>query len=144
MLILKGDLLRDLIPPGDVIEAVENAMLLYEGDDFRMPPRMHAEVDGNVLLLMPSFINSAFGTKLVSVFPGNIHLRQPVIQGVMLLNDGLTGAPLALMDASVLTGLRTGAVAAAGIRHLSDPAVRTLGIIGAGVQAWYQAIMASM
>jgi ornithine cyclodeaminase len=143
MLILKGSLLKQLISPAEIIEAVEKAMVLYEGDDFQMPPRMHAEYEGNVLLLMPSFINSAFGTKLVTVFPENLSLDQAVIQGVMLLNDSVSGTPLALMDASVLTGLRTGAVTAVGIRYLSDPGVRSLGIIGAGTQAQYQAIMAS-
>ena len=143
MLILKGDLLKNIISPAEVIEAVENAMVLYEGDDFYMPPRMHAEHEGNVLLLMPSFMKSAFGTKLVTVFPGNLSRDQAVIQGVMLLNDPVSGTPVAMMDASVLTGLRTGAVAATGIRYLSGPDVRSLGIIGAGTQAYYQAIMAS-
>ncbi len=143
MLILKGDLLKDIISPIEVIEAVENAMVLYEGDDFFMPARMHAEREGNILLLMPSFVKSAFGTKLVTVFPGNSSRDQAVIQGVMLLNDPESGTPLAMMDASVLTGLRTGAVSAVGIRHLSDPDVCCLGIIGAGIQAFYQAIMVS-
>lgn len=143
MLILKGDLLKDIISPSEVIEAVEMAMVLYEGDDFIMPPRMHAEHEGNVLLLMPSFMKSAFGTKLVTVFPGNLSRDEAVIQGVMLLNDPVSGTPLAMMDASVLTGLRTGAVSAMGIRHLADQGVRSLGIIGAGTQAFYQAIMAS-
>jgi ornithine cyclodeaminase/alanine dehydrogenase-like protein (mu-crystallin family) len=142
MLILKGDLIKDIISPAEVIEAVENAMVLYEGEDFHMPPRMHAEQEGNVLLLMPSFMKSAFGTKLVTVFPGNLSRNQAVIQGVMLLNDPVFGTPNAMMDASVLTGLRTGAVSAMGIRHLADPDVRSLGIIGAGTQAYYQAIMA--
>ncbi len=142
MLILKGDLLKDIISPLEVIEAVENAMVLYEGDDFIMPARMHAEHDGNMLLLMPSFIKSAFGTKLITVFPGNLSRDQAVIQGVMLLNDPVSGKPLAMMDASVLTGLRTGAVSAVGIRHLADPGVHSLGIIGAGIQAFYQAVMA--
>jgi ornithine cyclodeaminase/alanine dehydrogenase-like protein (mu-crystallin family) len=142
MLILKGDLLKDIISPAEVVEAVEKAMVLYEGDDFYMPPRMHAEHDGNVLLLMPAFMKSAFATKLVTVFPGNLSRNQSVIQGVVLLNDPVSGTPIALMDASVLTGLRTGAVSAVGIRYLADPAVRSLGIIGAGTQAFYQAIMA--
>jgi ornithine cyclodeaminase/alanine dehydrogenase-like protein (mu-crystallin family) len=142
-LILKGDLLEEIISPAEVIESVEKAMVLYEGDDFYMPPRMHAEHEGNVLLLMPSFMKSAFGTKLVTVFPGNFSRDQAVIQGVMLLNDPVSGTPLAMMGASVLTGLRTGAVSAVGIRYLADPGVRSLGIIGAGTQAYYQAIMAS-
>jgi ornithine cyclodeaminase/alanine dehydrogenase-like protein (mu-crystallin family) len=143
MLILKGDLIKKISSPLDVIEAVEEAMVLYEGDEFYMPPRMHAEHGDNVLLLMPSFVKSAFGTKLVTVFPENHSKNEAVIQGVMLLNDPVTGTPISMMDASVLTGLRTGAVSAVGIRHLTDPDVRSLGIIGAGTQAYYQAIMAS-
>lgn len=133
----------ELMQPAGVIAAVEKAMLLYEGDEYQMPPRMHTEYGGNVLLLMPSFVNKAFGTKLITVFPGNLDRNEAVIQGVMLLNDSVSGAPVALMDAAVLTGMRTGAVSAVGIRYLSDPGVRSLGIIGAGTQAWYQAIMAS-
>ncbi len=143
MLILRGNLLKEMIPPPEVIQAVENAMLLYEGDNYQMPPRMHAEHEGNVLLLMPSFIKSAFGTKIITIFHGNLSRGEAVIQGIMLLNDAVTGTPLAMMDASVLTGLRTGAISAAGIRYLADPGVRSLGIIGAGTQAWYQAVMAS-
>jgi ornithine cyclodeaminase len=143
MLILKGDLIKSICSPLEVIEAVEEAMVLYEGDDFYMPARMHAEHGDNVLLLMPSFVTSAFGTKLVTVFPENLSRDKAVIQGVMLLNDPVSGTPISLMDASVLTGLRTGAISAVGIRHLADPEVRSLGIIGAGTQAFYQAIMAS-
>lgn len=143
MLILKGELLKSIIPPSEVIEAVENAMVLYEGEDFIMPARMHAEHEGNVLLLMPSFVKSAFGTKLITVFPGNLSKNQAAIQGVMLLNDPVSGTPVAMMDASVLTQLRTGAVSAVGIRYLADQDARSLGIIGAGSQAFYQAIMAS-
>jgi ornithine cyclodeaminase/alanine dehydrogenase-like protein (mu-crystallin family) len=142
MLLLEGSLLKELIQPAGVIDAVEKAILLYEGDEYQMPPRMHVEHEGNVLLLMPSFVKTAFGTKLITVFPGNLARDEAVIQGVMLLNDPASGAPVALMDAAVLTGLRTGAVSAVGIRYLSDPGVRSLGIIGAGTQAWYQAIMA--
>ena len=59
MLLLKGSLLMELIQPAGVIAAVEKAMLLYEGDEYQMPPRMHVEHEGNVLLLMPSFVKSS-------------------------------------------------------------------------------------
>ena len=139
MLFLNGRDLELAITPDELIRAVEAAFELYEGDDFSMPPRMHAEYEGNVLLLMPSFTNTEFGTKLLTVFPDNQGRGTAVIQGVMVLNDAETGTPLALMDAAVLTGMRTAAVGAAGIKHLSHAGAGTLGIVGAGVQAWYLA-----
>lgn len=143
MLVLNAKDLDELAVPGEMIRSVEEAMKMYEGDGFLMPPRMHAEYQGNVLLLMPAFDALAFGTKLVSVFPGNREQGIPVIQGTMSLNDAGSGRPLALMDAGKLTALRTGAVGAAGVKHLSDPDMNSLGIIGTGVQAWYLAIMSA-
>ena len=72
-------------------------MQLYEGDGFSMPPRMHAEYDGNVLLLMPAFTHDAMGTKLVSVFPDNPARGVQTVQGLMALNDASTGIPVALI-----------------------------------------------
>jgi ornithine cyclodeaminase/alanine dehydrogenase-like protein (mu-crystallin family) len=143
MLVLNGKDLEKAISPAELIEAVEEAMLMYEGKNFNMPPRMHAEHEGNVLLLMPAFTSSVFGTKLVSVFPGNQEKGIPVIQGTMILNDGNSGTPMALMDAAVLTGLRTGAVGAVGVKHLSGRNARNLGIIGAGVQARHLALLSN-
>lgn len=124
----------------EIVEAVASAMVLYEKKAFHMPPRVHVDDGRNTLLLMPCFSGRVFGTKLVSLFPGNAEKGLPVLRGAMILNDGGTGEPLALLDAAVLTALRTGAVGGVGIRYLTGEGVATLGIVGAGVQGFYQAL----
>ena len=56
----------------------------------------------------------------------------------MVLNDAQTGVPLALLNGPALTALRTAAVAAVSIRHLAPDKNKSLGIIGAGAQGFYQ------
>lgn len=130
--------------PLDFLSAVEKAFLLQEKGDFFMPDRLHVSYNGNVLLLMPAFQNQYFGTKLVSVFPENRQKGKPVIQGTMLLNDGHTGEPLALMDAGMLTAFRTAAVGALGITYTTPKDVTRLGLIGAGTQGFHQVLFAAI
>ena len=126
-----------------VLDCVEEAMLLYETKDFLMPQRMHITQDENVLLIMPCFTNAAFGTKLVTLFGDNPKKNLPVLNGIVVLNDAETGIPVALLNGPVLTALRTGAVGGVSIRHLAPQDIRSFGIIGAGVQGFYQAWLAS-
>lgn len=122
----------------ELLDAVEASMRLYETGEFHMPQRLHVDHGGNTLLLMPCFTADCFGTKLVTLFPRNPELSVPVLNGVMVLNDARTGVPVALLNGPVLTALRTAAVSAVSIRHLAPEGARSLGIIGAGVQAFYQ------
>lgn len=138
----EGDILK-AVTPEEIVDAVESAMRLYETDEFHMPDRMHIDYKENVLLLMPCFTTEKFSTKLVSVFPGNAQKNVPVVIGAVLLNDGETGEPLALLNGTVLTALRTGAVGALGICYLTPRTVKTLGIVGAGMQGFNQALFAS-
>jgi ornithine cyclodeaminase len=117
-------------------------LILYEKKEFEMPMRTHADYRGNTLLLMPCFTRDRFVTKLVSLFPGNAAKNLPVLMGTVILNDGKTGEPLALLDGAKLTALRTGAVGGVGVRYLTPPDIRSLGIIGAGVQGLHQALFA--
>ena len=88
---------------------------------------------------MPCFIQDYFGTKLVTLFPGNPEKHIPVLNGIMVLNDAQTGVPLALLNGPALTALRTAAVGSVSIRHLAPNNSHGVGIIGAGVQGFYQA-----
>ncbi len=126
----------------ETMDAVEKAMLIYEKKEFHMPVRTHANFKGNTLLLMPCFTSDMFGTKLVSLFPENANKDLPVLYGTMILNDGVTGQPMALLNGSKLTALRTGAVGGVSIRYLTPPDIRTLGIVGAGVQGFHQVLFA--
>jgi ornithine cyclodeaminase/alanine dehydrogenase-like protein (mu-crystallin family) len=143
MRILSEKDINRILTPGLAIEAVESAMVMYEGADFHMPPRAHVDYQGKVYLLMPCFIPGAFGSKLVSVFPENVSRNIPMIQGIVILNEGSTGIPLALMNGLAITAFRTGAIGAVAIKYLTDSNMSTLGVIGAGIQGYHQAFIST-
>jgi ornithine cyclodeaminase/alanine dehydrogenase-like protein (mu-crystallin family) len=76
----------------------------------------------------------ALETKLVSVFPANDHHGIPSHQGLIALFDEKNGTPLALMDGTYITAIRTGGTAAVAARALSREDASVLAILGAGVQ----------
>jgi alanine dehydrogenase len=111
-----------------------------------MPPRHHhilAEPAGAgsanaTLLLMPAWTRGAesrLGIKLVTVFPDNGKRGLPSIYGQYLLLDGATGAPLALLDGTMLTKRRTACASGLASRYLSRPQSRRLLMIGTGALA---------
>lgn len=122
----------------EMLDAIEASMHLYENKEFHMPQRLHVDHQDNVLLLMPCFTKDYFGTKVVTLFPDNPARNVPVLNGIMILNDAQTGLPVALLDGPALTASRTAAVGAVSIRHLAPQDARAVGIIGAGVQGFYQ------
>ena len=126
----------------EILDVIEASMYLYEKKEFHMPQRLHIDHEENTLLLMPCFTKDCFGTKLVTLFPGNPEKHIPVLNGIMVLNDAQTGVPLALLNGAALTALRTAAVGAVSIRHLAPENTQAVGIIGAGVQGFYQALAA--
>lgn len=142
MLILDGSQMTSLLSLQQVIAAVEQSMIAYEQNEVLAPQRMHLDHEQNTLLCMPSWGSRYFGTKLVTVMPGNKQKGLPVTNGAMLLNDGDTGVPLAILQASKLTALRTGALGAIGIKYMTPPDATSIGIIGCGVQGIYQAVFA--
>jgi len=127
----------------ELIQSVEQALCIYEEGEFYQPERMKIDHKKKALLLMPCFVKDVFGTKIISLFPENWKRNLPVLKGLMILNDGETGEPLALLNGSKLTALRTAAVGSTSIRHLTTENVQSLGIIGAGVQGYHQALLAN-
>ena len=123
----------------EMLDAIESSLRIYEKKEFHMPQRLHVDHEDNVLLLMPCFTKDYFGTKVVTLFPDNPAKNVPVLNGLMVLNDSQTGVPLALLNGPALTAVRTAAVGAVSIRHLAPDDTRAVGIIGAGVQGFYQA-----
>ncbi len=123
----------------DIQKSVAHAYSLVLDNAFHMPDRMHVPQAENTLLLMPCFSGDYFATKLVSVFPGAAASGLPVVNGIVVLADNHTGAPLAIMDGAALTAQRTGAVGGLAVAYLAPENVHTAGIIGAGVQGLSQA-----
>jgi ornithine cyclodeaminase len=142
MLYLNATDIIKILSLGETIDVIEKALLIMSKDQFLMPQRFHVAQGNNTLLLMPCFTKKYFGTKLVSVFPGNIKKDKPVICGNMVLNFGDTGEVAAIIDGAKLTAVRTGAVGGLGVRYLAPEKSRTLAIIGAGVQGIHQAVFA--
>lgn len=97
--------------------------------------------EGSDTLLMPAYVPAAqaLGFKVVSVFPGNLAIGKPTINALVCLLDDQTGEPLAIMDGTYLTALRTGAVSGAATDLLARPEAKRLVVFGAGAQGVTQA-----
>ena len=107
--------------------------------EIELPLRSMLQVadGGGYFGVMPGEIGSAgvFGAKLVTLFPANPDRGIPAVQGHILLFDRPDGAPLALVEASSVTALRTAAASAAATRVLAREDAATLAVLGCGVLA---------
>ena len=91
----------------------------------------------NVFAVMPAYSSTlqAFATKIISVYPDNHGTALDSHQGLVALFDGERGNPLAVMDASSITAIRTAAVSGVATKLLARKGARRLAILGGGVQA---------
>jgi ornithine cyclodeaminase/alanine dehydrogenase-like protein (mu-crystallin family) len=139
---LSGKDLLDLMSPMLLISAIEEALRDFACKQVNVPMRQHVHFGENTLLTMSAIGKGAFGVKIVSVVPSNAARHLPVTNGLMLLSDVVTGLPLAVLDAAVVTAQRTGAVGAVALKYTTPPEVDRIGIIGVGVQGTWQVIFA--
>jgi len=127
---------------GDVIDAVEGAFAAYARGDTIMPAKSYVDLPqyNGDFRSMPAYIDAenwdGAGVKWVNVHTDNEDL--PTVMGTIIYSDPSTGFPLALMDGTDLTRLRTGAAAAVATRHLAREDATSLGLVGAGVQSYSQ------
>ena len=125
---LDADEVRRRLDAPAAADALE-AALLGGLDPESDPPRGAVELDRGQLLVMPSGAARHPVVKLVTVG------GEPRIQGVCVVFDGETLAPLALVDGIALTNVRTAAVSALAVRLLAIPDARRLLVFGRGPQA---------
>ncbi len=142
MLILNEQEILQSVNLDDVMDAVEEAYKVYIGKDFFMPDRLHVDNGQKTLLYMPCSAGGRLGTKYLTLFPENIPKGLPTIYGLMVLNDYETGKPLAILDGKLITALRTGAVGGVGMRNICPETTTSVGLVGAGVQGYYQLMYA--
>jgi ornithine cyclodeaminase/alanine dehydrogenase-like protein (mu-crystallin family) len=124
-----------LLPMIDAIDTLE-AALLAGLDPSADPARMVTDTPNGQLLLMPAQTADWVGVKMVSVVPGNVERLLPRIQGIYVLLDAETLTPVAFLDGSAITSLRTPAMSAVAVRHLAPPDAARLLVFGTGPQAW--------
>jgi ornithine cyclodeaminase/alanine dehydrogenase len=125
------------LPMASVIEALEE-MFREKGESrVEMPPKpgVHPRPDA-FIHAMPAYIPSleAVGVKWISGYPANAEKGLPYIHGLLILNDPETGVPLAVMDATWITAVRTGAATAVAARRLARKDSAKVGIVACGVQ----------
>ena len=142
MIFLGKEEVDKLVDPNEIMDQIEEAYRIFGADAYYMPPRPVIEHENKTLIYMPCFTEDIIGTKMLTIFPENAKLGLPSLDGLVILNDRTTGAPLAIMDGQAVTAWRTGAVGGVGIRHLSRKDARTVGIVGAGAQGFHQAVYA--
>lgn len=143
MLVLTRADVQELVPMRVAIDLMKQVFADLSAGRTVAPLRSALEVPEHegVTLFMPAQVPSAdgLGVKIVSVFPRNPALGKPTIHAVVLLTSMETGEPLALLDGTFLTALRTGAVSGAATELLARPDSRVLTVIGAGAQGLTQA-----
>jgi len=119
-----------------MLDALGKALVVYSSGIASVPPRAGARVgDRGILGAMPGYVPGiALEVKLVSVFPANHDHGLPSHQGLIMVFDEDTGTPLAVMDGTYITAIRTGGTAAVATRTLARDDASVLAILGAGVQ----------
>jgi len=142
MRIIDQQTIEKIVTMEEVIKLVRGAYIEYSQGRALVPMRTFLNVKKfkGTGLFMPAYSEGmrSFGIKVVSVFPENRHKGLSTIIGVVLLNDAETGQLLAILEASSLTALRTGAASGLATDLLARPEASSVAVIGCGVQALTQ------
>lgn len=136
---LGGREVKKLLTMAGALEAVEEAFRQHALGKVQMPAKLYLDFrrHGGDLRAMPAYLEEQdiAGVKIVNVHPSNPVRGLPTVMAVLVLNNPSTGAPLALMDATYLTDMRTGAAGGVAVKHLARRGSSVLGLVGAGKQA---------
>ena len=127
----------------EILSAIEDSLRMQGKGETSIEPRMHirprAGVEGHFNVLrgwIGGEIDSA-GTKVVGDFVDNYKSGRPSEYGLLTLFDPRMGAPKALIDATGITEMRTGAITALGAKYLAPEKPKVLGHIGARGTAYW-------
>jgi ornithine cyclodeaminase/alanine dehydrogenase len=137
-LVLTQSEVRSVLTMESAVTAVEEAFASFARGEAQMPAKVYLDLskyDGD-FRAMPAYAGGSAGVKWVNSHPLNPERHGlPTVQGIYILSDPATAAPLAVMDATYLTAARTGAAAGVASKYLARPESKSAGFIGCGVQA---------
>ncbi len=137
LLLTRRDIER-LMTPALARAAVRAAFITQAKGQASMPEKVYLTLPGgDDFRAMPAWLQrpSAAGMKWVNVHTGNPRRGLPTVMAVIVLNDPATGFPLAIMDGTAITKLRTAAASAVAARALARRGSRIVGLVGCGAQA---------
>ena len=142
-LILKQSEIKELSNMKEIIGYVETAYAVHAQRKVQMPAKKYLffkKFEGD-LRVMPCFIRGLdqAGVKNVNVHPNNLKkFNLPTVMGLIELVDPETGFPIAVMDGTWITNMRTGAAGGVATKYLAREDSEILGLVGAGMQALTQ------
>ena len=128
-----------------VNRAIEEAFAEHGRGHVQMPPKVYITFDAGDFRTMPAYMPGLeiAGVKIVNVHPRNHERGLPTIMALTIILNIDTGLPEAIINATELTTMRTGAAGAVAAKYLSPKREVTLGIIGSGQQAEAQLMAVS-
>lgn len=130
--------IRQALSYEEMMAAVEEAFLLFAQGQCTMADRSALTQGTTTLATMPCFAGGYAATKLIASSPENPRRGLPSLYGTVLLSQGDTGQPVALLEGNTLTALRTGAIGGLAARHLAREDASSAGLVGCGVQGLHQ------
>jgi ornithine cyclodeaminase/alanine dehydrogenase len=121
----------------EVLELTREALVAHGRKEYEMPAKIGVHPFPEVFFhAMPAYVPSklALGMKWIECYPNNpARFNLPQTTGLLLLNDILSGCPIAIMDSAWITAMRTPAVTVLAAAAL-HPGAATFGMFGCGVQ----------
>src|SRR6516162_11190359 len=133
----RPDVAAAALADDEILAAIEAGLAMQGRGETVIEPRVHLEPNSGAeghFNVLRGFIGGEIGmagVKMVGDFVGNYTLDLPSELGLLCLFNPGTGAPAAILDASGITDMRTGAVTAVGAKYLAPAGSSTLGHIGA-------------
>src|SRR5690349_15532446 len=128
----------------EIIDAVEGAVRAHGDGHVVVEPRVHLVPDNDGaghFNVLRGAVGGVAGTKVVGDFVANYAVGLPSELGLLTLYDPGTGVPLAIIDATLITACRTGAMTAVGARYLARPDSRVLRHVGARGTAFWNIVL---
>lgn len=135
--ILTQEDVRTAIAMPQVIEAMRGAFGQLSSGRARVPLRLTMEAKNGVEMLMPAYLmdSGSLGVKILSIYHGNHQHGLPALIALVLVLDVETGVPVAMMDGTLITALRTGAGSGLATELLARKDASVVAVFGAGAQA---------
>jgi len=125
-----------------VNRAVESAFADHGRGEVQMPPKVYVTLEKGDFRTMPGYLPSLSiaGVKIVNVHLKNPDKGLPTVMALTIILDVDTGCPVAILNATRLTDMRTGSAGAVAAKYLSPKTEIVLGVVGTGRQAEAQVI----
>lgn len=136
---LAQDEVKSVMDMHSDMQVVERAFRQHGLGRVQMPPKsyLYYPAYNGDLRTMPAYLEdeNITGVKIVNVHPGNPDRGLPTVMALIILISPETGAPIAIMDGTYLTDIRTGAAGGIAAKYLARKDSKVIGLVGTGNQA---------